>query len=84
MREAKTIEWNTKLDGTAQDLLSKMDKEINSTRYRDTSVKDAADELTVSTIRGVAAELDQELVRLRTMQQRINQLQEKLKEVVGI
>lgn len=80
----KRIEWKTKLQTEAQDLLAKHEQELIDGRYRDTSVKDVVDLLTVAKCREIVSELEEELTRLSTMKERVVQLKEKIKEVSGI
>lgn len=84
MSHVKAVEYATKLTTHAQNLVGVMDRSVRDDRYRDNRFKDAADGLTVAEIRSVAAELDEELERLRNFTDRIHQTQKKLKEVVGV
>lgn len=84
MSSSKNIEWQTKLTGTSQSLVSAMDKETNDTRWNANHVKPLVDELTVAELRSTSVELDEELDRLRVFVERIHELKEKLKEVAAV
>lgn len=79
-----TLNWQTCLSGEAQKLVTKQDRDSAQPEYRQREVKEEADTLTVGTLRSISVELDQELDRLRVMQETIQALKGSLRKVAGV